>query len=198
MRRNVATTVLIVSLACSGLVGSSTGCAAAAPRAPAQQALTVSTKAPQKLMGTWAIELSPNESRLLQIAKLALDDADRRPELARMNPTADERRVYEDIVTLSSTFDPRLEQIERKVKLAASRITITPESVEFDSGDAALDKPDQQARYAVESEGPEQLVLRVLREGAEHELVTVRFVDEDTIAITLASEKEPRRFVRRK
>jgi hypothetical protein len=177
----------------------SVGCARPDSRARAQTATArPQTKAPQRLMGTWAIELSPNEDRLLQIAKLALDDADRRSELAKMNPTDEERSLYEDIVTLSSTFDPRLEQIERRVKLAGTRIIITPESVDFDSGNAATGGSDQQSRYAVESEGPEQLVLRVLREGAEHELVTVQFVDEDTIAITLASQKESRRFVRRK
>jgi hypothetical protein len=179
----------------------SVGCARPDSRARAQTATVTTlpqTKAPQRLMGTWAIELSPNEDRLLQIAKLALDEADRRPELAKMNPTDEERSLYEDIVTLSSTFDPRLEQIERRVKLAGTRIVITPESVDFDSGNAATGGSDQQSRYAVESEGPEQLVLRVLREGAEHELVTVQFVDDDTIAITLASQKESRRFVRRK
>ena len=153
------------------------------------------SKAQQRLMGTWAIELTPKEVRLVQIVKLALDDADRRPELAKMNATADERSLYEDVVTLSSTFDPRLEQIERKMKRADARLVVTPESVAFDSGDDTLDK---EARYAVESENAEELVLRVVHDGARHELVTVRFVDENTIAITLASEREPRRFVRRR
>ena len=176
-----------------------TGCASAARASHAPSAIVApvapASKAQQRLMGTWAIELTPKEVRLVQIVKLALDDADRRPELAKMNATAEERNLYEDVVTLSSTFDPRLEQIERKMKRANTRLVVTPESVEFDSGDDTLDKD---ARYAVESENAEELVLRVVHDAAAHELVTVRFVDENTIAITLASENEPRRFVRRK
>src|SRR5437016_6266470 len=115
------------------------GCAGAPAKPSATVAAPAAMHAQQRLMGTWAIELTPHEARLLEIAKLALDDADHRADLAKLNPTEDEKRLYDDIVTLSSMFDPRLEQIERKVKRATMRLVVTQERVEVTSGDETLD-----------------------------------------------------------
>jgi hypothetical protein len=195
---------LALALALSALAMTSAACTkSGAPiaRAPRTDVASVSlskqsAEAHAKLRGTWTVDLSSDELRLLSIARLALAEGNRDKDLEALSPTKGERDFYENLVSLSQAFDPRVDALEKQCKDAELTVIVTEDQVKFrHPGDTT----EKSATFWIEAEQGKELTIRMREaDDAPVQKLIVTLVDDDTIMVKRETDEKATRFIRKR
>ncbi|MCB9781247.1 MAG: hypothetical protein H6742_21955 [Alphaproteobacteria bacterium] len=172
--------------------GDDHGDKAGADKAPAADA-----KASVKLQGEWAISLSDEEKRSVEVLQLALKDpAPTEEDMTKMNLTDDEKMMVAFIgaAKAQDPSDPKVKEMEETAKaLGSATLTVSDKEMTFKAGPTV-----EKATYVVESETDTSVTLKTTDADGKEDSSTITFKDEKTIELTDANDPSKKQtFVRK-